>query len=252
MNWNADLYTDKHAFVFQYGTGLIDLLNPQPGEQILDVGCGTGELTQQIAERGASVMGIDAAESMIARAAEQFPALDFRVADITTVELPERFDAIFSNAVLHWVTDYEAAIRQMKKHLKPGGRLVVEFGGKDNVKQITDEVLRQLQKRGYPRAPFWWYFPSVGEYTTVLERHGFRVELAQHYDRDTLLNDPDTGLTDWLEQFGAYFFEGVSPADKADILDATQTALRPSLLRNGRWYADYKRLRVVAILSPLY
>ncbi len=86
----------------------------------------------------------------------------------------------------------------------------------------------------------------------MLERHGFRVELAQHYDRDTLLNDPDTGLTDWLEQFGAYFFEGVTPADKIDILDATQTALRPSLFRNGRWYADYKRLRVVATLPPLH
>ncbi len=154
MNWNAELYTNKHAFVFQYGTGLIDLLNPRPGERILDAGCGTGELTQQIAERGVSVMGLDAAGPMIAKATEQFPSLPFQVADITTVDLPERFDAIFSNAVLHWVTDYEAAIRQLKKHLKPGGRLVVEFGGKDNVKQITDTVLHELQKRGYARALF--------------------------------------------------------------------------------------------------
>ncbi len=246
MNWNADLYTQKHAFVFHYGTGLIDLLAPQPGERIIDVGCGTGELTRQLADRGASVVGIDAAEPMIAKARMQFPDLDLRVADITTVELPERFDAIFSNAVLHWVTDYDPAIRQMKKHLKPGGRLVAEFGGQNNVKQITDEVLRQLQKRGYTQDIDWWYFPSVGEYASALERHGFRVQLAQHYDRDTLLDDPNSGLMDWLDQFGLYFFRDVLPADKTAVLEATQAALRPVLFRDGRWYADYKRLRVVA------
>ena len=248
MNWNADAYTQKHAFVFQYGAGLVDLLNPQPDELILDVGCGTGELTRQIASRGASVVGIDAAEAMVVKAREQFPTLDFRVADITTLDLPGRFDAIFSNAVLHWVTDYEAALHRLKTHLKPGGRLVIEFGGAGNVQQITNEVLHQLASRGYPRTADWWYFPSVGQYTSALEQHGFHVQLAQHYDRDTLLADPEHGLTDWLEQFGTYFFTGVRAADKVAVLEATQTALRPALFRNGNWYADYKRLRVVADL----
>ncbi|GAB3932345.1 methyltransferase domain-containing protein [Larkinella terrae] len=246
MDWNADLYTEKHAFVFQYGAGLIDLLAPQPGEHILDLGCGSGELTQQIADRGAVVLGLDASEPMIAKARQQFPALDFRLGDATDFELSERFDAVFSNAVLHWITDFEAAIRQIRKHLKPGGRFVAEFGGKGNVKQITDEVARQLQKRGYPLPVSWWYFPSVGEYTSVLEKHGFRVTLAQHYDRDTVLNDPERGIIDWIEQFGSNFFPGVDPADQASILEDTQTALQPTLFRNGRWYADYKRLRVVA------
>jgi trans-aconitate methyltransferase len=247
MEWNADLYTEKHAFVFQYGAGLIDLLAPQSGELILDLGCGSGELTQQIADRGATVVGLDASESMIAKAHQQFPALDFRLADATTFELPERFDAVFSNAVLHWVTDFEAAIRQIKKHLKPGGRFVAEFGGKDNVKQITDEVIHQLHKRGYNLAVSWWYFPSIGEYTSVLEKYGFRVMLAQHYDRDTLLNDPDKGIIDWIEQFGNNFFKGVNPDDKTAILGDTQAALKSTLFRDGRWYADYKRLRIVAV-----
>ncbi|RRB04638.1 class I SAM-dependent methyltransferase [Larkinella rosea] len=246
MDWNADLYTEKHAFVFQYGAGLIDLLAPKTGESILDLGCGSGELTQQIADRGAAVVGLDASEPMIAKARQQFPALDFRLGDATHFELPERFDAVFSNAVLHWVTDFEAAIRQIKKHLKPGGRFVAEFGGKDNVKQITDEVTRQLQKRGYPLPVSWWYFPSVGSYTSALEKHGFRVNVAQHYDRDTLLNDPERGIIDWVEQFGGNFFPGVDPADQASILEDTQNALKPTLFREGRWYADYKRLRVVA------
>lgn len=246
MDWNADLYTEKHAFVFQYGTGLIDLLAPKPGESILDLGCGSGELTQQIADRGATVIGLDASESMIAKARQQFPALDFRLGDATNFELPQRFDAVFSNAVLHWVTDFEAAIGQIKKHLKSGGRFVAEFGGKDNVKQITDEVARQLQKRGYSLPVFGWYFPSVGAYASVLEKHGFRVNLAQHYDRDTVLNDPKTGIIDWIEQFGGNFFPHVDPTEKASVLADTQTALKATLFREGRWFADYKRLRIVA------
>ncbi|MFD1143798.1 class I SAM-dependent methyltransferase [Larkinella insperata] len=247
MQWNADLYTEKHAFVFQYGAGLIDVLNPQPGEVILDLGCGSGELTRQIADRGATVMGLDASEPMLLKARQQFPDLNFQLADATRFQLPHRFDAIFSNATLHWITDSEAVVRQMHGHLKPGGRLVAEFGGKGNVQQITDEVIRQLGQRGYNQTVSWWYFPSVGEYASVLEKHGFRVQLAQHYDRDTLLDDPENGLIDWIEQFGPNFFEGVSATDRAAVLEATRAALKPVLFRDGRWYADYKRLRVIAV-----
>lgn len=247
MHWNTDLYTGKHAFVFQYGAGLIDLLAPQPNELILDLGCGSGELTQQIADRGASVVGLDASESMIAKARQQFPALDFQLADAATFELPQRFDAIFSNAALHWMTDYEAVVQRMKHHLKPGGRLVAEFGGKGNVQQITDELVRQLQNQAYDLTVSWWYFPSVGEYASVLEKHGFSVKLAQHYDRDTPLNDPESGLTDWIEQFGANFFQGVTAEDRAAVLEETNAVLKPVLFRDNQWYADYKRMRMVAI-----
>ncbi|MBC8156006.1 MAG: methyltransferase domain-containing protein [Bacteroidetes bacterium] len=246
MNWNAELYTKKHAFVFRYGTDLIDLLDPRTGELILDLGCGSGELTQQIADRGATVIGLDASASMLEKARQQFPALDLRPGDATTFALPERVDAIFSNAVLHWVPDYERAVERMRAHLKPGGRLVTEFGGKDNIGQISRALTQQLQTRGYERQPSWWYFPSVGDYASVLEKHGFRVRLAWHYDRDTRLDDPKTGLTDWIEQFGSNFFVGVSDADKAAVLAAVDAQLRPMLFRNGSWFADYKRLRVVA------
>lgn len=246
MNWNAELYTKKHAFVFQHGTDLIDLLNPKAGELILDLGCGSGELTQQIADRGATVIGLDASASMLEKARQQFPALDLRLGDATTFALPERVDAIFSNAVLHWVTDHERAAERMGAHLKPGGRLVAEFGGKDNIGQISNAIAQQLQKRGYPARVSWWYFPSVGDYASVLEKYGFRVRLAWHFDRETRLDDPKTGLIDWIEQFGGNFFVGVPDADKAAVLEAVTAQLRPSLFREGRWFADYKRLRVVA------
>lgn len=247
MQWNADSYVRKHAFVFEYGTGLVELLAPQPGELVLDLGCGSGELTREIASRGATVVGLDASADMLAKARQQFPALDFRLGDATRFELPEHFDAIFSNATLHWVTDATAASRQMYRHLKPGGRLVAELGGLGNVGRIVGAVLGQLQARGYGLARAgWWYFPSVGEYAALLERAGFRVRLAQHYDRATALVDPETGLTDWIEQFGAQFFAGVSPPDKAAVLAAVDTELRPALFRDGQWFADYKRLRIVA------
>lgn len=247
MQWNADTYTQKHAFVFEYGAGLVDLLAPQAGELILDLGCGSGELAWEISNRGAQVVGLDASADMLAKARQQFPALDFRLGDAARFELPERFDAIFSNATLHWVPAAAAAIRQMYQHLKPGGRLVAEMGGQGNVGQIVAAVLRQLQRYGYPLAAAdWWYFPSVGEYAGLLEKQGFRVRLAQHFDRPTALADPETGLTDWIEQFGAHFFAGVHATDKAEILAAANTELRPALWRDGQWLADYKRLRIVA------
>jgi trans-aconitate methyltransferase len=247
MQWNADSYTQKHAFVFRYGAGLVDVLAPEPGELVLDLGCGSGELAQEIASRGAAVVGLDASAEMLAKAHQQFPDLDFRLGDAARFELPERFDAIFSNAALHWVPDAAGAIRQMHRHLKPGGRLVAEMGGQGNVGQIVAAVLRQLKQRGYGLAEAnWWYFPSVGEYATLLERQGFRVRLAQHFDRETALAEPETGLTDWIEQFGDQFFAGVSAANKAEILAAVDAELQPVLWRDGQWLADYKRLRIVA------
>ena len=247
MQWNANYYTQKHAFVFEHGASLVELLAPLPEELVLDLGCGSGELTQEIASKGAGIVGLDASADMLAKAREQFPSLDFRLGNATNFELPERFDAIFSNAVLHWVPEAAAAIRQMHRHLKPGGRLVAELGGQGNVGHIVNAVLRHLHRRGYlPARADWWFFPSVGEYTTLLEAQGFRVRLAQHYDRPTPLQDSETGLRDWIEQFGDNFFNGVRAADRAAVLAAAEDELRPVLFRDGRWVADYKRLRLVA------
>jgi trans-aconitate methyltransferase len=246
MQWNADSYVTRHAFVFAYGAGLLELLAPQPGQLILDLGCGSGELTQQIAAAGAEVVGLDSSAAMLAKARAQFPALDFRLADATSFELPERFDTVFSNAVLHWIPDAAAVLRQVHRHLRPGGRLVAELGGQGNVGQIVAALQRQRQQRGYPPGGPGWFFPSVGEYAALLEQHGFRVRLAQHYDRDTPLTDPATGLRDWITQFGEQFLADLRPAEQVDMLAAVEAELRPGLFREGRWWADYKRLRIVA------
>src|SRR5688572_11002406 len=130
--WSPQLYEGQHSFVWKYGADLLPLLAPQPGERIIDLGCGTGRLTAQIAESGAEVIGVDRSPEMIGQARQNFPKLRFLLADIASFESPEPADAVFSNAALHWVTDAEAAARNVARSLRPGGRFVAEFGGKRN------------------------------------------------------------------------------------------------------------------------
>lgn len=245
MAWNADLYKEKHAFVFQYGNGLIEWLQPEAGEKILDLGCGTGELTAQLAAGGAQVTGIDSSASMIASARQHFPGVTFEVADGTSFSLPEQFDAIFSNATLHWIREKEQVAARMYRHLRSGGRLVLEMGGKGNVNDILQALEKAMQQRGYTYQPFW-YFPSVGEYTSLLEQNGFRVNQVHYFDRDTELADPDNGIIEWIEMFGNHFFKEVPEQDKQAILQEAQESLRATNFRNGKWYTKYVRLRVKA------
>ena len=247
--WNANLYDSKHAFVFQFGEDLVKLLDPKPGERILDLGCGTGYLTNLIAKSGAQVIGIDHSEDMISKARETYPQLDFKLKPATDFYFDRPFDAIFSNAVLHWVLEKESAIDCMFKNLKTGARLVLEMGGKNNVAGIISALEKSLQTQGFSRNAKLnpWYFPSLSEYSSLLEHRGFRVTYASHYDRQTLLQDTENGMKDWLKMFGNAFLAGI-PADKQEtILAEAQEILKPTHFIDGKWFADYKRLRIVAL-----
>ncbi len=248
MKWNSRLYVSKHAFVYQYGEELIDLLNPQEGELILDLGCGTGQLTEKIAQRGAKVIGIDSAPSMVEAARQQHPAIDFQRMDAQALDFPFKFDAIFSNAVLHWVPDQKRLAKGMFEHLKQEGRLVVEFGGKGNVGHIIEKLIEVLAEKGYAaRSP--WYFPSLGAHCSLLEEIGFRVLSAQHFDRDTELEDSESGMADWINMFGKSFLDQVPEDLREEILLRTVKRLRATNYKNEKWYADYKRLRIIAVKS---
>ncbi|MGB3777746.1 MAG: methyltransferase domain-containing protein [Tunicatimonas sp.] len=249
--WNPDLYTQKHNFVYQYGEDLVALLAPQPGECILDLGCGTGELTNQISEAGARVVGIDSSEELILAARKHFPQLSFHQRDATRLTDSEQYDAVFSNAVLHWISNQDAVSQGMFRALKPGGRLVIEFGGEGNVQQIREALKKTLQQHGYQKDASinLWYFPSIGQYTTLLEQHGFRVQSAHHYARPTRLADAETGIKDWLGMFANSYLEAVPPDVRPLILNEVQNALQPALYSDGHWYADYQRLRVTATKS---
>lgn len=248
-NWNAHLYDDKHSFVFKYGEDLVDVLKPQAGERILVVGCGTGYLTSIIGASGATVVGIDNSLEMITRAKAQYFALDFKVQSATEFYFDEHFDAIFSNAVLHWVTKKEMAIDCMYRNLKRSGRIVLEFGGKNNVDRIVTALKNSLIKHGFAEnaAIPLWYFPSLSEYTGLLEKRGFSVTYAAHFNRETKLNDTENGIKDWVKMFGSAFFKGIDEVVVSEIVEEVQQGLVTTNYRNGEWYADYKRLRVIAI-----
>ena len=249
--WNAGLYDQRHAFVYQRGADLLELLAPQPGELILDLGCGTGHLTAQIAARGAEVLGLDASAEMVAEARRNHPQLAFEIADATRFEVAQPFDAVFSNAVLHWVKPPEKAVERIAAALKPGGRFVAEFGGKGNVAAILDAVGQAVSAAMCRDASDVnpWYYPSVGQYAAILEANRFEVRFATLFDRPTVLDDGERGLANWLAMFGGPCFALLPEALRPlAVADATERA-RPRLFRDGQWTADYRRLRVVAVKS---
>lgn len=249
MKWNAELYDNKHSFVFEYGENVLELLDIKRKERILDLGCGTGHLTERILERGGVVTGIDASPDMIKLAKATYPAIDFEVMDATDFKFDKPFDAVFSNATLHWILDADAAIKSVYDSLKPGGRFVAEMGGKGNMVQIVAATRKVLTAHGYEilAAQEQWYFPSVGEYATKLEAQGFRVTFAAHFDRKTLLQDGRAGVAKWLKMFAPIYFEGIAAAEKEQILNEITDVLEPDYNDKGKWYADYKRLRFIAV-----
>ena len=247
-HWNAQAYDGHHSFVSKYGHSLLDLLNPTEGESIVDLGCGTGDLAHKMAQAGAHVKGIDQSPSMINQAQEKYPDLSFQIMSATELPYQKEYDAIFSNAVLHWVKPPEEALSGIYQSLKTQGRFVAEFGGKGNVKQITDELFKQLKQSDVPSAHlhFPWYFPSIAEYTLLMEKVGFRVILAQHYDRPTPLEGED-GLKNWIMMFGRSLFEGMPESTRDAIISKTEESLKETMYQQGQWVADYKRIRVVGI-----
>jgi SAM-dependent methyltransferase len=245
-NWNALLYDQKHSFVSEYGKSLIPLLEPQPNESILDLGCGTGHLTKTIAETSAHVVGIDSSASMIETARTTYPDLEFLVADARNFSFPMPFDAIFSNAALHWIPEAEEVVRSIAAALKPGGRFVAEFGGKGNIATIISALQQSLREVANIEADFGWYYPSIGEYTSLLERYGLTVRLALLFDRPTKLEDGKKGLRNWLQMFRGNMLQNMPDETKSQVIERTEERAHDLLFKGDHWIADYRRLRVVA------
>ncbi|UFT99270.1 methyltransferase domain-containing protein [Radiobacillus kanasensis] len=251
-HWNASLYDRKHAFVSEYGNDLVTLLAPQKGEAILDVGCGTGDLANTLVELGVEVTGIDQSENMIQQASTKYPHIPFVVKNVLNLEFNNKFHAIFSNATLHWVKRPQVALNKMYNSLKTGGRFVAEFGGQGNVKLITDELINQLNLEGisYTDEQFPWYFPSIGEYSTLMEEAGFRVVFAQHFDRPTPL-EGENGLRNWMDMFAGNLLASLTEDTRERIIFNVENKLKKDLYKDGQWIADYKRLRVFGLKEAI-
>jgi trans-aconitate methyltransferase len=245
--WNATLYDDKHSFVYKMASGLTDLLEVKPGQRILDIGCGTGTLTEKIAALGATVVGTDRSSDMVRQAREKFPSLHFEVMDARELTFAEPFDAVFSNATLHWIKEADRVAAGVANALKPGGRFVAEFGGKGNIDQVVAAAQQAWSSLGFPgQMPNPWYYPGIAEYSAVLEQAGLEVTFANLFDRPTPLEDGDRGLRNWLEMFASSLLQPI-PSDKREALvTAIEHNARPKLWHDDHWVLDYRRLRIVA------
>lgn len=241
QTWCAESYAHHAAFVPALGAPLLDRLDPKPGERILDLGCGDGTLTSQIAARGATVVGVDASASMIAAAIAR--GIDARHLRAEELPFTREFDAVFSNAVLHWIKDAEGAAGAVARALKPGGRFVGEFGGHTNIAAISVALRAVLPRYGLD-PPTDWYYPTPEAYRRVLEGAGFAVDDIALVPRPTPL---PTGMAGWLETFRGTILDAIPDGRRQQAKDEIVELLRPSLCDDeGRWTADYVRLRFAA------
>jgi len=249
--WNAAQYDAKHAFVYEKAKGLVELLAPQAGERILDLGCGTGALTAEIAERGVEVLGVDRSEEMISQARRKFPALKFEAVDARELRFNAEFDAVFSNAVLHWIPQAKQVISGVAHALKPGGRFVAEFGGKGNIQRLVEGFHRAFSALGMrePDGVSPWFYPSVGEYADLLERQGLEVREASLFDRPTTLEEGERGLENWIRLFRQTFLEKMGEENAQRWIREVERQCRVELFKNGSWELDYRRLRIAAWIA---
>lgn len=241
--WNANSYAHNANFVAHHGKAVVKLLAPQPGERILDLGCGDGTLSEHIAHLGATVVGVDASASMVEAARAR--GVTAHVMDGHQLAFEHEFDAVFSNAALHWMLDPQTVLAGVKRALKPGGRFVAEFGGHGNVAAICTAFIAALHFRGISiRGRHPWYFPTVEEYTHLLQTVGFKVDSIELIPRPTPL---PTGINGWLDTFARPFLHNLDEDLQEAIVENVITLLSHSLRDSyGNWSADYVRLRVSA------
>ena len=245
QHWDPERYARNARFVSDFGEPVLALLAPRPGERILDLGCGDGALTAKLAEAGCRVVGVDASAEQVAAARAR--GLDARVMDAAELDFEAEFDAVFSNACLHWVKAADAVVAGVRRALKPGGRFVAEFGGGSNVGRIVLALERALERRGLDgRALNPWHFSTAAAYRRRLQAGGFTVDSIELFARPTPLPG-DIG--DWLETFAESFLAAVPAAARPEFVAEVREDLRPDMCdAEGHWTADYVRLRIAARL----
>ncbi len=245
-DWNAERYATNARFVSDYGREVVGWLQPKSGERILDLGCGDGALTEVLASTGAVVSGVDSSPDMVRASLAR--GLDARLMSGDALTFDREFDAVFTNAALHWIPNADAVISGVKHALKPGGRFVGEFGGHGNVAAISIAIRAAMTKSGVDCTDFQpWFFPTAENYAKRLEIAGFRVDQIALIPRPTLL---PTGVEGWLQIFAGAFFARCKPDDIPTIVRDAVAFMRPSLCDDqGLWTADYVRLRFAATLA---
>lgn len=243
QTWDPDDYAKNARFVSDLGAPVVALLDPQPGERILDLGCGDGALTRTLVDAGTHVVGIDGSEAQVEAA--RALGLDARVGDGEHLDFEGAFDAVFTNAALHWMKRPDRVIDGAWRALVPGGRFVGEFGGSGCVQHIVTTLHAALARRGIDGNDHHpWYFPTDDAYRGRLEARGFEVRWIALIPRPTPLPGD---VTAWLGTFAHSFLAPLAQSERQPFLEEVREALRPDLCdATGAWTADYVRLRFAA------
>lgn len=250
-SWDAESYEQSCSFVYRFGADVTELLQLFPGMKVLDLGCGSGVLTAGLAEKlnavNGSVIGADASSDMLALAGKHYPAFPFLQKDARFLDFDEEFDAVFSNAVFHWIDREEQhlLLDGVARTLKPGGQLVCEFGGAGCGKKVHDALRAAFEKRGLNyKMPF--YFPTIGEYAPRMEQAGLVLTDAFLFDRPTPM-EGENGLEKWIRMFVTAPFAGLSDELTEEIIAEAADFLRPTMFDGEKWIIDYVRIRLRAV-----
>lgn len=245
IQWDSEDYKKSFSFVHKYGKDLTELITLPKGSFVCDLGCGGGQLTSELKNMGYDVIGIDASENMLETAKRSYPDIDFRFGDALDFKLGRKADGIFSNAVFHWISaeNQNAMIKNIAENLRHGGQLVCEFGGKGCAETVHSALEKIFNEKGlvYTRD---FFFPTIGEYAPLLERHGLRVVYASLFDRPT---PQEKGISGWIKMFDKKPFENLSPDITEEIIARAEKTLSPVLMRSGTACIDYVRIRIKAV-----
>jgi trans-aconitate methyltransferase len=247
QDWDPARYERHAAFVAELGQPVVDLLAPRAGDRVLDLGCGDGRLTEALVAAGCVVVGVDSSEEQVAAARAR--GLDARVMDAQALDFEGEFDAVFSNAALHWMKQPARVLDGVRRALRPAGRFVGELGAHGNVSTVCAGVAEALGRRGLRYGDLDpWYYPTADEYRLALEEAGFAVESLVTFARPTTLPGD---LTGWLETFARAFLAPLPDAERPRFCREVAGALAPALSRpDGTWFVDYVRLRFAARKAP--
>lgn len=243
QHWEKEKYEKNARFVSTYGEEVVEWLNPKKDEYILDLGCGDGVLTKKIAEYGCKVLGLDGSQKFVEEARKI--GVEAVQEDAQNMKFQNEFDAIFSNAALHWMTNPEKVMEGVSRALKKGGRFVAETGCKGNVEKIENAIFETIQKHNL-KAKRCWFFPTPEEKTELLEKYGLKVKRMISFSRPTPLS---TGLKGWLQTFSAPILVNIPEEIQEKLIDEITEKVEKELGKNenGQILADYVRLRFEAI-----
>lgn len=246
MQWDAQRYDSQHRFVAQYGQDLLSLLPENHSCSVLDIGCGTATLTEELSKRYQRVVGLDASKNMISQAQQNYPELNFVCQDALSMTYQQEFDIVFSNAVFHWIDNHDLLLTRIHEALKPGGVIVAEMGAYKNCDAILQAFKSCFEKKGY-RFNSPYFYPKTDDYQALLEEHGFEVEMIVDFDRPTPLTEGEQGLRNWIIQFYEQNLCRMPKEKQAEVLSEVETLLKPVLWHDTIWVADYRRLRFKAV-----